>query len=106
MTSNGLLGDLAAWTGLGTAAPDPANPIRARLSTAGGPGGERVIGRAKIGPILDVCDRVLGETSQRSHLFDWLQPSGGAGQSPIAVDAYYPDQELVVLGDDQPEAHQ
>jgi hypothetical protein len=58
--------------------------------------------RSRLAGILDVCDQVMGESSRRDHLFDWLQPPGGAGVL-VTVDAYYPGHELVVLTEEQPE---
>ncbi|HWF75310.1 MAG TPA: hypothetical protein VG186_18330 [Solirubrobacteraceae bacterium] len=98
MTGNGLLGELAAWSGL--AAPPPAFTQPPAATT--GPGAlDGAIDRSRVAGILDVCDRVIGESSRRDHVFDWLQPSGGG--RPVTVEAYYPRNQLVVLTEEQPE---
>jgi hypothetical protein len=88
MTSNGLLGELAAWSGL--AAPPPASPGPSSAAGAAA----IAISRTRLGGILDVCDRVIGESSRRGHVFDWLDST---------VEAYYPGRRLVILTDEQPE---
>jgi len=92
MTGNGLLGELAAWSGLAATAPASTKTSTPEADPQEG---------SRIGAILDVCDRVIGETGRRAHAFDWLQPSG-VGR-PLTVDAYYPGHRLVVLSAEQPE---
>jgi hypothetical protein len=47
--------------------------------------------------ILAICDRLLGETGRRRHVFAWLRaPAANAGEW-LAVDAYYPRARLVVM---------
>jgi hypothetical protein len=55
--------------------------------------------RSKISGILDVCDRVAGETSKRGHVFD--SPTGQL----VTVDAYYPRNQVVVLCQDRPDPY-
>jgi hypothetical protein len=98
MTGTGLLGELAAWTGL--AAPPPASTHAPAPAAATGVL-DGVVDRSRIAGILDVADRVLGESSRREHVFDWLQPSGAG--DPVTVEAYYPGRRLVVLTEEQPE---
>jgi hypothetical protein len=98
MTGNGLFGELAAWSGL--AASPPASITRPTVLEAAHAPVSGDLERVKIGPILDVCDRVLGELGKRDHQFGWLVPSGIDGDRP-AVDAYYPGRNLVVLGHDR-----
>jgi hypothetical protein len=101
MTANGLFGDLAAWTGLAAPSPASTKPMMTSGSAGALAQGDSDGERVKVGAILNVSDRVLGETSSRRHVFDWLAPGG----HPLPVDAYYPGQKLVVLCEQQPEAH-
>lgn len=43
--------------------------------------------------VIDLCDKILGQTSLRQHRFDWLR--GDSGRT-LPVDAYYPSLNLVV----------
>jgi hypothetical protein len=88
MTSNGLLGELAAWSGLAAPPPALAGPSSAAGAAA------LAISRSRLAGILDVCDRVIGESSRRGHVFDWLDTT---------VEAYYPGRRLVILTEEQPE---
>jgi hypothetical protein len=58
-----------------------------------------VLDRSKISGILDVCDRVAGETSKRGHVLD--APTGQL----VTVDAYYPRNQVVVLCQDRPDPY-
>jgi hypothetical protein len=62
--------------------------------------------RAKLGlpapTILSICDRLLGESGRRHHMFAWLRAPGAAAGEWLAVDAYYPRARLVVLCRSQP----
>lgn len=49
------------------------------------------------GTILAMCDRILGEVGRRRHMFAWLRAPGGAADSWLPVDAYYPRARLVVM---------
>ena len=101
MTGNGLFGELVAWTGLGEATPGSTTPVLPAGVALAEPDGDG--DRSQVGAILDVCDRVIGESSRRSHVFDWLQSAGS--DDWLAVDAYYPKSRLVVLCQDQPQPH-
>jgi len=101
MTTNGLLGELVAWTGL--AAPTPASTEPMMTSGSADALAQGDGDRVRVGSILDVCDRVLGESSARRHVFSWLQPSGS---DLLAVDAYYAGHKLVVLCAGLPAAHE
>jgi hypothetical protein len=48
--------------------------------------------------VLDLCDELLGERSQRQHCFDWLlgDPNERGQQRRLPVDAYYPNRKLVI----------
>jgi hypothetical protein len=48
--------------------------------------------------VIDLCDEILGEQSQRQYRFDWLlgDPGATGGRVGLPVDAYYPDHGLVV----------
>jgi hypothetical protein len=46
--------------------------------------------------VLDVCDRVLAERSQRGHRFAWLLSSADPDAEPARVDAWYPPLNVVV----------
>jgi len=56
----------------------------------------------KVGPVLDLCDRILGELGRRGHMFTWLRAPGADREDWLAVDAYYPANKLVVLWREQP----
>lgn len=43
--------------------------------------------------VIDLCDDLLGQRALRQHRFEWLR--GDAG-TPLPVDAYYPELNLVV----------
>jgi hypothetical protein len=100
MTGNGLFGELAAWTGL-AAAPASTTPMSASADAVSATNGS--VERVKVSSILDLCDTVLAATGKRRHAFDWLRSSDGDGSQGMAVDAYYPGQQLVVLCQEQPE---
>ncbi|HEX2084629.1 MAG TPA: hypothetical protein VHF89_03025 [Solirubrobacteraceae bacterium] len=46
--------------------------------------------------ILDLCDRVLAQPSQRGHRFAWLLTSAEPAAEPARVDAWYPEARLAV----------
>lgn len=43
--------------------------------------------------VIDLCDRILGQSALRQHRFPFLLGDGG---TPLPVDAYYPGLSLVV----------
>ena len=47
--------------------------------------------------VLNVCDRILGESARRRHLFGWLRAPGAAADEWLPVDGYYPGNKLVVV---------
>lgn len=53
---------------------------------------------------LNLCDRILGETARRHHLFAWLRAPGAASDEWLPVDGYYPANKLVVVWHAAPEA--
>jgi hypothetical protein len=53
--------------------------------------------RLTVSQVLDLCDRILGESGRRKHLFTWLRAPGAQPGDWLAVDAYYPANRLVVL---------
>ena len=48
--------------------------------------------------VLDLCDRVLGESGQRQHQFEWLlgDPGKTGRRVRLPVDSYWPRANLVV----------
>ncbi|HWC86943.1 MAG TPA: hypothetical protein VG388_10410 [Solirubrobacteraceae bacterium] len=104
MTANGLLGELSTWTGLVASPPSSTTPATAAAIAplAPMPAVER-LGPEKIDEILNLCDSVVGETSLRRHVFDWLVAPGG--REGLPVDAYYPSRDLVVLCQEQTDAY-
>ena len=48
--------------------------------------------------VIDLCDEVLGTPALRQHRFDFLRGDAGPGKQGVRlpVDAYYPEQQLVV----------
>ena len=48
--------------------------------------------------VIDLCDRIMGETARRQHRFDWLvgDPGRNGKRRSLPVDAYYPRHQLVV----------
>ena len=48
--------------------------------------------------VIDLCDEVLGTPALRQHRFDWLRGDARPGKqgTRLPVDAYYPEQQLVV----------
>lgn len=60
--------------------------------------------------VLDLCDEVLKDGGRRQHHFDWLlgDPGRSGNRSRLPVDAYWPEQRLVVeyreLQHDRPNA--
>lgn len=62
---------------------------------------EEQLGAGSIAPldpeVLDLTDRILAERGRRSHLFAWLKRPDGGPVDWLAVDAYYPDNRLVVV---------
>jgi len=58
----------------------------------------------EVSEILDLCDRALGESGRRRHLFTWLRPPGAGPEEWLPVDAYYPSHRLVVVWREQPTA--
>jgi hypothetical protein len=60
---------------------------------------DRAPGDGRLGTpeILDLTDRLLGERGRRSHLFTWLRRPGGGPADWLAVDAYYPGNQVVVV---------
>jgi hypothetical protein len=48
--------------------------------------------------VIDLCDEVLGTRALRQHRFDWLRGDTRPGKHGVRlpVDAYYPEQQLVV----------
>ncbi|MEA2196036.1 MAG: hypothetical protein QOJ25_87, partial [Solirubrobacteraceae bacterium] len=105
MTAYGLLGELATWTGLADPSPASATPTAAARVSVTSTQVMGVVDHAKIREILDVCDRMMGEASLRQHAFDWLVLPGGDPHDQPVVDAYYPGRNLVVLCQQQTEAH-
>ncbi|MFF9656942.1 hypothetical protein [Streptomyces griseoluteus] len=61
--------------------------------------------------VVDLCNRILGETALPQHRFDWLlgDPGAGGRRVRLPVDAYWPGHRLVVeyreLQHDQPVPH-
>ncbi len=51
---------------------------------------------------LDVCDRIVGEPSRRSHLFAWLRAPDAPRDEWLPVEAYYPRNRLVIVWRPQP----
>lgn len=58
----------------------------------------------EVSEILDLCDRVIGESGRRAHLFAWLRAPGAGPEEWLPVDAYYPAHRLVVVWHEQPSA--
>jgi hypothetical protein len=58
----------------------------------------------EVSQILDLCDRALGESGRRRHLFAWLRAPGAGPEEWLPVDAYYPSHRLVVVWREQPSA--
>ena len=48
--------------------------------------------------VIDLCDEVLGRPALRQHRFDFLRGDARPGKqgARLPVDAYYPEQQLVV----------
>jgi len=48
--------------------------------------------------VIDLCDELLGERAHRQHRFPWLlgDAASGGARVQLPVDAYYPNQRLVV----------
>ncbi|MFF3878763.1 hypothetical protein [Streptomyces sp. NPDC001978] len=48
--------------------------------------------------VVDLCNRVLGETALTQHTFDWLLGDAGVGgrRAGLPVDASWPGHQLVV----------
>jgi hypothetical protein len=48
--------------------------------------------------LIDLCDEVLGRPALRQHRFDFLRGDARPGKqgARLPVDAYYPEQQLVV----------
>jgi hypothetical protein len=47
--------------------------------------------------ILAICDRLLDEVGRRRHTFAWLRAPDSSAREWLAVDAYYPRAQLVVM---------
>jgi hypothetical protein len=56
----------------------------------------------EVGPVLDLCDRIVGELGRRGHMFTWLRAPDADREDWLAVDAYYPANKLVVVWREQP----
>lgn len=71
-----------------------AKATAAPRSPRRGPGSRRESDEAYV---IDLCDE-LGEKAQRQHGFAWLlgDPGRGGGRRKLPVDAYYPEDRLVV----------
>jgi hypothetical protein len=58
----------------------------------------------ELSEVLDMCDRVLGQTGRRGHLFTWLREPGAGPEGWLPVAAYYPSHRLVVVWREHPSA--
>jgi hypothetical protein len=56
--------------------------------------------------ILAICDRLLDEVGRRRHMFAWLRLPGAATGEWLAVDAYYPRAQLVVMCRSETDPHE
>jgi hypothetical protein len=52
-----------------------------------------------------MCDRLLDEVGRRRHMFAWLRAPGASAGDWLAVDAYYPCAQLVVMCRPSPGRH-